>query len=205
MTNVLKVRQTLRFFFATGLLASLMAAGGCSRSAPKERSSFDIQQEASQQRNWRRETLEGEYDKVGRKNPKWDEPAREALGLLAGMDPDDRTEQENDYNRIVHLSATAVEAGCDDPMIVYMNVCMGGPATKDTNAAVQIYVKAAADLSASGYSEIRKFYGCLRAAMGVKAWDWKNRSGRDWRSGDCRRGRTWKSTALSRKKACRAH
>ena len=34
---------------------------------------------------WNRRTLEGAYEKVGKKDPRWDGPAREALDLAARL------------------------------------------------------------------------------------------------------------------------
>ncbi len=158
-------------------MALVTLLGACSPSAPKERSAFDLQQEKSQDRAWRRATLAGEYERVGRKDPKWDEPARQSLDILAEIEMNDRTERERDYHRISQLADSAVRAGCDDPMVRYLQLGFGGPGTKDTNTAVQTYLKVAADLSGSGYPEIRKFYGCLRAAYGIRNWDWKGHGG----------------------------
>ena len=68
---------------------------------------------------WNRRTLEGSYDWAGKKDPRWDPAAREALDAAARMfsfqvDP-------FVYLKDVHVPAKkAVDAGCDDPLILYL-------------------------------------------------------------------------------------
>jgi len=60
------------------------------------------------------------YDKVGKKNPKWDEPARAALLAAAkdwGNDPD-RNFSEHDV--MLDSARQAIDAGCDDPLVRYV-------------------------------------------------------------------------------------
>ena len=68
---------------------------------------------------WNRQTLSGAYDKVGKKNPKWDKFAHEAMEHAARMfslqlDPPVRMGQ------IYHPAKAAVDVGCDDPLVVYL-------------------------------------------------------------------------------------
>ena len=67
---------------------------------------------------WNLETLVGAYDKVGKKNPKWDEQARAALDLSARMfslqiDPSVY------WTDIAKPAKAAIDAGCDDPLVVF--------------------------------------------------------------------------------------
>lgn len=68
---------------------------------------------------WNRRTLVGAYEKVGKKDPRWDAKAREAMEKAARMfslqvDPEVAPEE-------VHAPAkAAVDAGCDDPMVLYL-------------------------------------------------------------------------------------
>ncbi|MDR3617992.1 MAG: hypothetical protein P4L85_01485 [Paludisphaera borealis] len=68
---------------------------------------------------FQRRTLQGAYDKIGKRDPRWDKPAREALELAAQMfslqiDPDVNVPDVN------KPAKAAVNAGCDDPMVVYL-------------------------------------------------------------------------------------
>lgn len=76
---------------------------------------------------FQRRTLQGEYDKIGNRDPRWDKPAREALELAARMfslqiDP------KVDLPDVNKPAKAAVDAGCDDPMIVYLyEATLSGP------------------------------------------------------------------------------
>ena len=66
---------------------------------------------------WNRATLGGAYEQAGRKSPKWDGPAREALEAAArlfgrAIDPCVREEQ------VFAVAKKAVGAGCDDPLVL---------------------------------------------------------------------------------------
>ena len=65
-----------------------------------------------------RRTLGEDYDKVGRKDPKWDEPARKALELAAQMYA--KKQETSPRNKDVYpLIVKAIQAGCDDPLILF--------------------------------------------------------------------------------------
>lgn len=69
---------------------------------------------------WNRRSLGEAYEKVGRKDPRWDEPARAALEAAArffGHAVDPCTPEEEVYA----LAQKALDAGCDDPMIRYLH------------------------------------------------------------------------------------
>jgi hypothetical protein len=103
---------------AVGLtvLASLAALGA---DKPIPQDAARMEQRARERLEWNRRTLRGAYDKVGKKSPRWDDAAHEALELAAGMfssagDPPIVAFQ-------VHAPAKkAVEAGCDDPLVLYL-------------------------------------------------------------------------------------
>jgi hypothetical protein len=114
---------------------------------------------------WNVQTTLGAYDRCGHKSPKWDEPARVALRVFAelrSLSPNQRlqtnTAERNEALR--QACVRAVAAGCDDPLIEYLNAKSLGAAEERAKAMV----KAAHDLDGSQYPEIRKTYACLRAA-----------------------------------------
>jgi phage FluMu protein Com len=66
-----------------------------------------------------RQTLRLAYDKVGKRNAAWDEPVREAMELAAEMF------SGPSYGKVTHtqihpLTKKALEAGCDDPLLLYL-------------------------------------------------------------------------------------
>ncbi|WP_422929354.1 hypothetical protein [Singulisphaera sp. PoT] len=68
---------------------------------------------------WNRRTLGEAYEKVGKKDPRWDEPARKAFDLAARhfsltVDP------QVTYDEIYKGARAAVDAGCDDPLLAYV-------------------------------------------------------------------------------------
>src|SRR5207249_2516298 len=71
---------------------------------------------------WNRRTLVGAYEKVGRKDPRWDKFAREALEAAArvfshSVDP-------VAYLWDIHnVTEAAIRFGCDDPLILYLHAC----------------------------------------------------------------------------------
>ena len=68
---------------------------------------------------WNRRSLESAYDKVGKKDPRWDKPAREALDLAARMFSQ-QVDPAVALSDIHGPAKKAVEAGCDDPLILYV-------------------------------------------------------------------------------------
>ncbi len=68
---------------------------------------------------WNRRTLGGAYDKVGKKDPRWDEKARKAMDLAARM----FSEQVDPVITLLDVNQpakAAIDAGCDDPILMYL-------------------------------------------------------------------------------------
>ena len=146
-----------RFIVAMGLLLLLSA---CSREKP------EMQQDIE---TWNSATLKGSYDSLGQRNPKWDKDAEDALVQFARTRtaPDDEAELLSD---LVGESATsAVNAGCDDPVIRFLYVCYGSrPQALNFPEHEEMYCQAASNLQESAYPPIRKFYANVEAAE----WLW---------------------------------
>jgi hypothetical protein len=152
------------------LSALIVCLDGCSPSPPKERTATEIQMAAVQRTRWRKATILDDYERVGHKDPKWDDDARDALDGFVNMDFKDATEQGKDFERIAYSAAAAVAKGCDDPLVNYLHVFFGlNTAGRPIEESAALYRKTASDLSNSGYAEIRKFYGCARADNGLRA------------------------------------
>jgi hypothetical protein len=67
---------------------------------------------------WNQRTLNGAYEKVGKKNPRWDKSAREVLEALAGLFSRS-TDPAPTLEDVYPAAEKAVTAGCDDPLILY--------------------------------------------------------------------------------------
>src|SRR5579883_658361 len=113
---------------------------------------------------WNRRTLGQAYDKVGKKDPRWDKPAREALEAAARFfsnQVDPRTTVEDIYAP----AKRAVDAGCDDPLILYLFARSSyqdnfpGPMEIERR-----YTAAAVALERSAYSPLRRTTALTKAA-----------------------------------------
>ena len=80
-----------------------------------------IENRLREELEWNRRTLQGAYEKVGEKDPKWDKSACDALDLAARMfalqiDP------IISYTDVANSAKVAIDAGCNDPLITYFYV-----------------------------------------------------------------------------------
>ncbi len=78
-----------------------------------------MEQRWHERQEWNRATLQGAYDRVGKRDPRWDEPARKALDLAARMfslQVDPAVSMVDIYP----AARQAVDAGCNDPLILYL-------------------------------------------------------------------------------------
>ncbi len=115
-----------------------------------------------------RDTVEA-YARVGKTNAAWDNPAKQALELYAEARsaPGDRGGFLN--TSVAGLVQAALGAGCDDPLIQYLNLrYVLGPGPDSVPASI----KAADAMEATRYSAVRKFLAalnCTEAAWKVPA------------------------------------
>jgi hypothetical protein len=61
---------------------------------------------------WNRQTLQGAYDAVGKKDARWDEPARKALDLAA-RHFSTQVDPEVTMSDVYTSAKAAIDAGCD--------------------------------------------------------------------------------------------
>jgi hypothetical protein len=87
----------------------LAATGGGNREAGSDRLT------------WNFRTLPEAYDKTGSKNRAWNEPARKALDGFARLRATEACGDETLSQLVATNCAAAVAAGCDDPMVAYLN------------------------------------------------------------------------------------
>ncbi len=71
--------------------------------------------------SWNERTLVGAYDRVGKKSPRWDRQAREALRLMA-LSVSKASDPPPSPDEVRAAFKKAADAGCDDPLIVFNNV-----------------------------------------------------------------------------------
>lgn len=131
--------------------------------APAMAADFTIPQDAAkierEQREvleWNRRTLAGAYDKIGTKDAKWDAAARQALEIAA--EEFSKIAQTSILIGRVHEPARrAVEAGCDDPLILYLyarsSVGRNSPGVPEM---ISRYQRAAKGMEASRYAPLRR-------------------------------------------------
>jgi hypothetical protein len=105
---------------------------------------------------WNRRTVGGAYDKIGKKDPKWDKLARETMELAARM-----YSLEGDLivtpTEIYKPSKAAIDAGCDDPFMLYLYARSSvGPNYPGDEASLSRLKAAAKALAASRYPVFRR-------------------------------------------------
>lgn len=103
----------MRHAFAAGLaLLACTVADAADDTIPQD--AARMEQRSRDRLEWNRRTLVGAYDKVGKKDPKWDESARRAFDLAARMFSQQVDPQVTLGD--IHVPAkNAVDSGCDDP------------------------------------------------------------------------------------------
>lgn len=114
---------------------------------------------------WHRQTSVTDFEKVGRHSEAWDATV---IGLLEAWaivraNPDGANEER--LRQVTAGVTKAIKAGCDDPLIVYLQLRVAPPPEAKTKAKfAELSAAAARGLSQSRYSDWLKFYGHLRAA-----------------------------------------
>lgn len=98
-------------------LAACTAAAAADKPLPQDKAR--IAALLKENLDWNRQTLGAAYERVGKKDPRWDAAARKALELAA-QSFSQQTEPWVDRSQIYKAARKAVDAGCDDPMILYL-------------------------------------------------------------------------------------
>ncbi|HTR42156.1 MAG TPA: hypothetical protein VMH87_11130, partial [Pseudomonadales bacterium] len=157
-------------WFSGLIFLSMVAASlvSCSHKAPATRQDRD---------KWDQSALKGTYDTVGSRNSKWDKDAEDALTAYAQSRtaPDDEAEMISET--IGDSAENAVNEGCNDPIIHYLDTRYSpdvrGKPLKDRQ---NLYLEAANGLQGSAYPAIWKFYANADAANVL----WLNRNDALW-------------------------
>jgi hypothetical protein len=121
-------------------------------------------EEIKQQRlAWNLKTLVEPYEQAGFTNPKWDTAAKLALAEFARTRAN-AVETNEPWGIIIATNAAAaVQAGCTDPMLAYLNIKFAMDQTNSKEAFVEAFSTMADAMNSSSYPPIRKFYAALRA------------------------------------------
>jgi hypothetical protein len=128
----------------------------CSHKAPATRWDRD---------KWNRTMLNGSYEDMGNRDPKWDKDAEDALTYYGESRTASDEEMETLSGLIGDSADSAVEAGCNDPMIRYLYVrYSSGIQANPFKDRQDLYQNAANDLEGSSYSAIWKFHANVDAA-----------------------------------------
>jgi hypothetical protein len=143
-------RSLFAFLIGLGLYAhSGFAPRAAADSIPQDSSlRLKLERETLE---WNKRTLLGAYEKVGRKDERWDAQAREALEVMVRSVS--HAEPRPLASEVREAFKKAVDCGCDDPLIVFNNVRYNPLPGEGQDAAL---ADAVANLVKSDYPAVRK-------------------------------------------------
>ena len=118
---------------------------------------------------WNYATTVEAYQKFGRRHADWDKPALEALRLYA-LYRSDNPRRKEPINLAIGLCVhTAIRAGCDDPLIQYLQTRYNTHEYKGDAQWAEASANAARAVSSSRYHEVRKFLACFNTAKALRS------------------------------------
>jgi hypothetical protein len=137
-------------------LTFLLPAAAAAGDKPIPQDPAAVKQRQRELLEWNRRTIPGAYDKVGKKDPRWDVPARKAMdvaALLFSQQIDQTVAAEEIYTS----AKAAKDAGCDDPMLLYLfhKFSLGTHYPGEEEAILRMSATAKA-LAASPYPAFRR-------------------------------------------------
>jgi hypothetical protein len=112
---------------------------------------------------WNRRTLVEAYDKVGKKDPRWDKPAREAMEAAARFFSG-QCDPVTEVEAIYVPAKKAIDAGCNDPLVLYLYARSSykpnypGPEEQEKR-----YTAAAKAMESSAYSPLRRSTALIKS------------------------------------------
>lgn len=119
---------------------------------------------------WHRRMTVEVYDRIGKKDPKWDAAARKALEAWAVVQSSNARAGVDQQKVMIDAARQAAAAGCDDPLIQYL-VARGGygyQADKDPDRA-EHRTAAAARIIAGDYPPHRRAHAYYNSAVAAYA------------------------------------
>jgi uncharacterized protein YbaR (Trm112 family) len=106
--------------------------------------------------DYHRKTLAGFYEKIGKKDGKWDKEAKSAMeeaALIYGS----HYETKANWANVQTLAKKALDAGCDDPLVIYLHAIAQTHDKKiDEDKVKAIIIKAALAIEKSKYPSFRR-------------------------------------------------
>jgi hypothetical protein len=117
---------------------------------------------------WNLKTLVGDYDRVGKRDAKWDREARAALEAYARIRANPTGELSSLILVVSNSAEKAVSAGCIDPMVAYLRVRYIDRMKATDAESAELHRQAAKGLAASGYHNLRKAYATLNTVHAYK-------------------------------------
>jgi hypothetical protein len=154
--------QCLRSFFLVGVcLLVCLVLSSCKKAYFVRRSSSDPIKQA--RLDWNYKTTVDAYQTAGYASRKWNAPAIQALAEFACSRANVLETNEPWALIIATNAATAVQAGCKDPMVTYLYITFAMDQTNSKEAFVEAFSAMADAMNNSPYPPIRKFYAALRA------------------------------------------
>jgi hypothetical protein len=146
-----------------GAVAALLIAG-CGKAHPPTAAETGAAERS--RLKWNLANSVEAYKTAGHTNPAWDEPVKAALTEFARARAQDIVPGEDSDSVISNNCAAAVEAGCHDPLVRYLNLRFSMNGVPTTKAAAA-YIQVAQEMEAGSYADIRKFYAWLRAQQEI--------------------------------------
>jgi hypothetical protein len=123
---------------------------------------------SNQMIEWAKERYVGGYQQAGTKSPAWDSSVMDALEEYAHLRITGKARDPGESDYLETRLRKAINAGCSDPFVRYLYLRRvshsSGPITPQVAAE---YAQLTAQMDASGYGTLLKFYVNLRAA---EAW-----------------------------------
>jgi len=149
----------VRYILALGLIL-LTTSQSLSAEIPQD--AARMEKRRRERYEWHRRTLGEAYEKVGRKDAKWDRPAREAMELAARMFSG-QVDPIISSDEVARAAKVAIDAGCDDPLVVYLHARAG---RRESDEEMRQFKGVARAFGASRYPAVRRAAVLTIAAPG---------------------------------------
>ncbi|WP_428937475.1 hypothetical protein [Fontivita pretiosa] len=112
---------------------------------------------------YRRITVE-DYQRVGKRNPAWDDHAQRALQALAALLALEFRPEADEYDIMFDSGRRAQDSGCNDPLVLFALARGHAYFNRKYEEIVPIHVESAMRIADSGYHPLLKCMVNLRAA-----------------------------------------
>ena len=125
-----------------------------------------LSRRAADRKTWILQVLEQGYTQTAHADPKWDPAVNAAFDAYADYS---RAQAYDQFTNLVRAVTEAVAAGCNDPMLQYMQVRYKlAEQSSDQEEVALSYLKAFRALAESRYHPVLKFMAGYRAAVAAR-------------------------------------